>query len=267
FTEPRPALGLKAEYIGLTSVNLTWVVNDTVSNSCMYRIEVVNDTSDRNVTSSVTKAEVTELIPGTKYTFTVFVIVNDSQTKEVSISLYTKPSPVLDLRAEYVGMTVVNLTWAVNDSASSSYTYRIEVVSDTPDRNVTSSVTEAEVTGLIPGTEYTFTVFSVANDGQTEGEGVSISLYTKPSPVLNLKAEYVGMTVVNLTWAVNDSASSSYTYRIEVVSDTPDRNVTSSVTEAEVTGLIPGTEYTFTVFSVANDGQTEGEGVSISLYT
>ncbi|NXI48433.1 PTPRJ phosphatase, partial [Galbula dea] len=269
YTKPSPVLDLKAEYVDVTWVNLTWAVNDTVSNTYTYRIEVVSVAPDRNVTSSLTKAEITELIPGTKYTFTVFSVANDGQTEGegVSISLYTKPSPVLDLRAEYVGMTVVNLTWAVNDSASSSYTYRIEVVSDTPDRNVTSSVTEAEVTGLIPGTEYTFTVFSVANDGQTEGEGASISLYTKPSPVLDLRAEYVGMTVVNLTWAVNDSASSSYTYRIEVVSDTPDRNVTSSVTEAEVTGLIPGTEYTFTVFSVANDGQTEGEGVSISLYT
>ncbi|NXH66404.1 PTPRJ phosphatase, partial [Hydrobates tethys] len=272
FTEPSPVLDLKAEYVGVTSVNLTWAVNDSAaSNSYTYRIEVVSGTSVRNLTSSVTKAEITELIPGTMYNFTVFAVAADGQAEGegLSIRLYTKPSPVLDLKAEYVGVTSVNLTWAVNDSAASnSYTYRIEVVSGTSVRNLTSSVTKAEITELIPGTMYNFTVFAVAADGQAEGEGLSIRLYTKPSPVLDLKAEYVGVTSVNLTWAVNDSAASnSYTYRIEVVSGTSVRNLTSSVTKAEITELIPGTMYNFTVFAVAADGQAEGEGLSIRLYT
>ncbi|XP_040985193.1 receptor-type tyrosine-protein phosphatase eta isoform X5 [Aquila chrysaetos chrysaetos] len=269
YTKPSPVLDLKAEYVGVTSVNLTWMVNDATSNSYTYRIEVISGTSVRNLTSSVTKAEITELIPGTMYNFTVFAVVADGQTEGegVSISLYTKPSPVHDLKAEYVGVTSVNLTWAVSNAASNSYTYRIEVISDTSVRNLTSSVTKVEITELIPGTMYNFTVFAVAADGQTEGEGVSISLYTKPSPVLDLKAEYVGVTSVNLTWMVNDATSNSYTYRIEVISGTSVRNLTSDVTKAEITELIPGTMYNFTVFAVAADGQTEGEGLSISLYT
>ena len=81
-------------------------------------------------------------------------------------------------------MTSVNLSWAVNDTASNSYTYRIEVVSGTSVRNLTSSVTEAAITDLIPGTMYNLTVFAVAADDQTEGEGVSISLYTSKSQFL-----------------------------------------------------------------------------------
>ncbi|XP_075019139.1 receptor-type tyrosine-protein phosphatase eta isoform X1 [Calonectris borealis] len=266
-TQPSPVLDLRAEYVGVTSVNLTWAVNDNASNSYTYRIEVVNGTSVRNLMSNVTKAEITELIPGTLYNFTVFAVVNNDETEGVSIRLYSKPSPVLDLGAEYVGVTSVNLTWAVNDNASNSYTYRIEVVSGTSVRNLTSNVTKAGITKLIPGTMYNFTVFAVAADGQTEGEGVSLRLYTKPSPVLDLRAEYVGVTSVNLTWAVNDNASNSYTYRIEVVSGTSVRNLTSNVTKAGITKLIPGTMYNFTVFAVAADGQTEGEGVSLRLYT
>ena len=97
---------------------------------------------------------------------------------------FTEPSPVLDLKAEYVGVTSVSFTWVVNDAASNSYTYRIEVVNGTSVRNVTSSVTKVEITELIPGTMYNFTVFAVAADGQTEGEGVSISLYTSKSRFL-----------------------------------------------------------------------------------
>ncbi|XP_061236457.1 receptor-type tyrosine-protein phosphatase eta isoform X6 [Neopsephotus bourkii] len=268
-TQHSSVLTLKADYVGTTSVSLSWTVNNATSNSDMYRIEVVSGTTVRNLTSNVTEAAITELIPGTVYSFTVFAVTADDQTEGegVSISLYTKPSPVLDLKAHYVGVTSVNLSWAVNDTASNSYTYRIEVVSGTSIMNLTSSVTEAAITELIPGTMYTFTVFAVAADGQTEGEGVSISLYTKPSPVFDLKAEYVGVTSVNLSWAVNDTASNSCTYRIEVVSGTSVMNLTSSVTEAAITALIPGTMYSFTVFAVTADGQTEGEGVSISLYT
>uniref|UniRef100_A0A8B9QDT0 Receptor-type tyrosine-protein phosphatase eta n=1 Tax=Apteryx owenii TaxID=8824 RepID=A0A8B9QDT0_APTOW len=81
-------------------------------------------------------------------------------------------------------------------------------------------------------------------------------------------AVYVDQTYVNLTWTVSDTASNSCTYRIEIKSDgTADRNLTSNVTEAEIADLHPGMLYKFTVFAVAADAQTEGEGVPLSLYT
>ncbi|XP_071665060.1 receptor-type tyrosine-protein phosphatase eta isoform X2 [Patagioenas fasciata] len=269
YTELSRVHDLKAEYVGMTSVNLTWAVNNTASNSYTYRIEVGNGTSVRNLTSNVTEVEITELMPGTMYNFTVFVVAADGETEGegLSISLYTKPSQVYDLKAEYVGMTSVNLTWAVSDTASNSYVYRIEVGNGTSVRDLTSSVAEVEITELMPGTMYNFTVFAVAADGETEGERLSISLYTKPSPVLDPKVEYIGVTSVNLTWTVSDAASNTYTYRIEVGNGTSVRNLTSNVAEAEITELIPGTMYNFTVFAVAADAETEGEGVSISQYT
>ncbi|XP_058716080.1 receptor-type tyrosine-protein phosphatase eta isoform X2 [Poecile atricapillus] len=264
-----PIYGLTAESIGVTSVILKWVVNDSASNSYTYRIEVVNDTFVKNLTSSDTKAEITELIPGTLYNFTVFAVAEDNETEGVSISLYTRSSPIVDLKAESIGVTSVVLKWVVDDSASNSYTYRIEVVNDTFVKNLTSSDTKAEITELIPGTLYNFTVFAVAADNETEGEGRSMGLYTRPSRVHDLKAE-TGVTSVILKWMVNDSASNSYTYRVEVVNgtnDTPVKNLTSSETKAEIAELIPGTLYNFTVFPIAEDNDTEGEGSSIKLYT
>ncbi|CAN8214728.1 unnamed protein product [Coccothraustes coccothraustes] len=273
YTRPSPVLDLKAESIGVTSVTLKWVVNDSASDTYTYRIEVVNGTNDtpvKNVTSNETRAEITELIPGTPYNFTVFAVAADNETGGgVSIFLYTRPSPVLDLKAESIGVTSVTLKWVVNDSTSDTYTYRIEVVNGTngtPVNNVTSKETRAEITGLIPGTPYNFTVFAVAADNET-GEGVSIFLYTRPSPVVDLKAESIGVTSATLIWVVNDDDSDTYTYRIEVVNGTFVNNVTSKETRAEITELIPGTLYNFTVFAVAADNETEGEGVSIHLYT
>ncbi|XP_031967356.1 receptor-type tyrosine-protein phosphatase eta isoform X10 [Corvus moneduloides] len=261
--EPSPIGSLTAEYIGVTSVILTWSVDNTTSKPEKSRVEIVNVAPVEIFND--TKAEITELIPGTMYSFTVYAVVNGNDTEGVSLSLYTKPSSVVDLEAEYVGVTSVILKWMVNDNASDSYTYRIQFVNDTK-RNLTFNDTKAEITELIPGTMYNFTVFAVAADDKTEGEGVSIDLYTKPSSVVDLEAEYVGVTSVILKWVMNDNASDSYTYRIEVVNDTK-RNLTFNDTKAEITELIPGTMYNFTVFAVAADDKTEGEGVSIDLYT
>uniref|UniRef100_A0A8C3C769 Receptor-type tyrosine-protein phosphatase eta n=1 Tax=Cairina moschata TaxID=8855 RepID=A0A8C3C769_CAIMO len=178
----------------------------------------------------------------------------------------TQHGQVYDLQVVDVGVTSVNLMWKVNDSTLANYTYRIEVVNGTSIRSENSSDPETKITGLLPGTNYNFTVFAVAADGQTEG-GASISQYTKPSKVDDLQVVDVGETFVNLTWRANDNASDSYTYRIEVANGTSFWNETSNVTEAKITELIPGTNYNFTVFAVAADGQTEGEGVSISQYT
>ncbi|XP_061855991.1 receptor-type tyrosine-protein phosphatase eta isoform X2 [Colius striatus] len=265
--KPSPVHGLTAEHVGVTSVNLKWMVNDSDSNSSTYRVEVGNDTKVWNVMSNDPTAEITELLPGTLYSFTVFAVINDSQTEGVSISLYTKPSPVHGLTAEHVGVTSVNLPWMVNDPASESYSYRVEVGNGTNVWNHWFNGTTAEITELLPGTLYNFTVFAAVNDSQTEGEGMSISLYTKPSPVHGLTAEYVGVTSVNLTWMVNDPASDSYTYRVEVGNGTNVWNHWFNDTTAEITELLPGTLYSFTVFAAVNDSQTEGEGVSISLYT
>ncbi|NXR83556.1 PTPRJ phosphatase, partial [Pycnonotus jocosus] len=276
YTRPSRVLDLQAESIGVTSVTLKWVVNDSASDTYTYRIEVVNGTNGtlvKNLTLSDTKAEIKELIPGTMYIFTVFAVAADNGTGEgVSIDLYTRPSQVLDLQAESIGVTSVTLKWVVNDSASDTYTYRIEVVNGTNGtlvKNLTLSDTKAEIMELIPGTMYIFTVFAVAADNET-GEGVSIDLCTRPSRVLDLQAESIGVTSVTLKWVVNDSASDTYTYRIEVVNGTNGtlvKNLTLSDTKAEITELIPGTMYIFTVFAVAADNETEGEGASIDQYT
>lgn len=59
-------------------------------------------------------------------------------------------------------MTSVKLKWVVGENASDlNMTYRIDVLNVTGGKllmNQTTSETEAEITGLIPGTLYDFTV-------------------------------------------------------------------------------------------------------------
>uniref|UniRef100_A0A8C8AIU0 Receptor-type tyrosine-protein phosphatase eta n=1 Tax=Otus sunia TaxID=257818 RepID=A0A8C8AIU0_9STRI len=174
------------------------------------------------------------------------LILKASHTERVDVLSFTEPSPVVDIKAKYVGMTSVNLTWVVNSTASSSYTYRIEVVNGTSVRNLTSSVTEVEITDLIPGTMYRFTVFSVAADGRTEGEGSSISLYTGKSRFLARLFLVVCILLIDDTY--------NYTCRLEIQSHgSSSRNQTSSVTRAVNIDIIPGAFSIFIVFVGVSD--------------
>lgn len=85
---------------------------------------------------------------------------------------------MLDLKAEYVGVTSVNLTWTVNDTALTLYTYRIEVRNANSISNEMSNINKIEITGLIPGTSYNFKVFATPVNSTTEEEGLSLNLYT-----------------------------------------------------------------------------------------
>ncbi|NWY58711.1 PTPRJ phosphatase, partial [Chionis minor] len=104
---------------------------------------------------------------------------------------FTGPSPVEGLKVTYVGVTSVNLTWRGSNNTSNSYTYRIDVANGSSAWNVTFNGTEVEITDLIPGTLYNFTVFAAVNDSQTEGEGVSIPQYTIPFSVNSFQCEPV----------------------------------------------------------------------------
>ena len=102
---------------------------------------------------------------------------------------FPEPRAVLDLKAEYVGVTSVNLTWTVNDTALTAYTYRIEVRNATSIRNETSNINKIEITGLIPGTSYNFKVFATPVNNTTEEEGLSLNLYTSKELLVPLNSK------------------------------------------------------------------------------
>ncbi|XP_017667881.1 PREDICTED: receptor-type tyrosine-protein phosphatase eta isoform X1 [Lepidothrix coronata] len=261
-TLPSPIYDLKTKYVGMTSVILTWLVNSTASNSC--RIEYGNDTFMKSLMTTETEIEITELIPGTMYNFIVIALEGGSETEGVPLRVYTKPSPVLDLKAEYVGVTSVNLTWEVNDTASNSYTYRIEVTEDMTVRNVTSTDRKAEITDLIPGTMYSFTVFAVVADNETEGEGRSIDLYTKPASVNSFWCEPVAkQPFLMLKWKCPSGNSSGFKIIISNISnsgkneeDAPPCMGEGSEETFKTKSLDYFTTYNVTIITVSNGSES-----------
>uniref|UniRef100_A0A7M4FGL7 Receptor-type tyrosine-protein phosphatase eta n=1 Tax=Crocodylus porosus TaxID=8502 RepID=A0A7M4FGL7_CROPO len=275
YTKPSPVFDIQPVDISTDQVNLTWKNNDSAAHNYTYEIEIFKDGNStlRTERTQITGAVITGLEPGTLYNFTIYPLAPDNTTKGDgnSVIVYTKPSPVFDIQPVDISTDQVNLTWKNNDSAAHNYTYEVEIFKDGNStlRTERTQITGAVITGLEPGTLYNFTIYPLAADNTTKGDGKSMLVYTKPSPVFDIQPIDISTDQVNLTWKNNDSAAHNYTYEIEIFKDGNSalRTETTQITGAVITGLEPGTLYNFTIYPLAPDSRTKGDGNSVTVYT
>ncbi|XP_019407278.1 PREDICTED: receptor-type tyrosine-protein phosphatase eta isoform X7 [Crocodylus porosus] len=271
--KPSPVFDIQPIDISTDQVNLTWKNNDSAAHNYTYEIEIFKDGNSalRTETTQITGAVITGLEPGTLYNFTIYPLAPDSRTKGDgnSVTVYTKPSPVFDIQPIDISTDYVILTWKNNDSAADSYTYEILRDGASFPNNTIFQKRQAVITGLKPVTLYNFTIYPLVPDNATKGDGNSTTVYTKPSPVFDIQPIDISTDQVNLTWKNNDSAAHNYTYEIEIFKDGNSalRTETTQITGAVITGLEPGTLYNFTIYPLAPDSRTKGDGNSVTVYT
>ncbi|XP_070813531.1 receptor-type tyrosine-protein phosphatase eta-like [Pituophis catenifer annectens] len=269
FTKPSPVSSIHANHLNSTSIILTWTNEDVNALTYIYKILEKGPDFHNDMFSNTGNTIVSNLQPGTLYSFEIAAQINGTNitgdTQE--ISLYTKPSPVYDIKAENITTTSVDLKWKNNDTNSSSYTYQIHI--DGPDHsyNETSDTTYVSIPYLKPGTSYRFEIYAQLDDNKTKGDPSEIKVYTKPSPVYDIKAENITTTSLDLTWKNNDTNSSSYTYQIHI--DGPDHsyNETSDTTYVSIPYLKPGTSYRFEIYAQLDDNKTKGDPSERNVYT
>ncbi|TFK08664.1 Receptor-type tyrosine-protein phosphatase eta [Platysternon megacephalum] len=269
-TKPSAVSELKVINIGTREVTLAWQNSDAEASKYTYWIL----SSPKNITSPDKSATITGLEPGTLYEITVFAQIAGTEGDATTIKTYTKPSPVSDIQPANIGTEQVTLMWKNNDAAAPNYTYVIYTDGNgiSPTRNQTSQNKSAEIVGLQPGTPYNFTIVPLAADNMTKGDLTVKRLYTRPNPVFDLKVINISTTEVNLRWQNNDTAASQYTYIVVteengfLTNKSNTYQLTTTVFGARITGLIPGTSYTFTVFPQAGDKITGGNRKNITYY-
>lgn len=167
--------------------------------------------------------------------------------------VFKKEVPVSSLHSTLQTETSVDLEWTVPDGVSGIEGYEITkdgiTVSDATYRTVTSDTYTATVDGLLPGTIYHFAVSGLDGGGQRVGDSREITVATRddtpPSaPVLSYTS--VTDTSIALKWSessdnVGVSGYSLYRDGQWVTS------VSASVYSQTLDGLIPATEYVFSV--------------------
>ncbi|MGH0168079.1 UNVERIFIED_CONTAM: hypothetical protein FKN15_067450 [Acipenser sinensis] len=260
FTKPDIVVNLTAENITTTSIALSWSVRN--GNAIGYRVEAIGDPS-KNLTVNTLFTEITGLVPGSNYTLRIIALAADNVTEgdAVTITIFTKPDIVVNLTAENITTTSIALSWSVRNG--NAIGYRVEAIGD-PSKNLTVNTLFTEITGLVPGSNYTLRIIALAADNVTEGDAVTITIFTKPDIVVNLTAENITTTSIALSWSVRNG--NAIGYRVEAIGD-PSKNLTVNTLFTEITGLVPGSNYTLRIIALAADNVTEGDAVTITIFT
>lgn len=85
-SEPLPVTNLTASPVGTTEMRLSWFYQRNNKSLYLYNVSV---NGERWIQSSINTTQVSDLIPGNNYTFTVQAVVNGMISETVAISAFT----------------------------------------------------------------------------------------------------------------------------------------------------------------------------------
>ncbi|XP_048040801.1 receptor-type tyrosine-protein phosphatase eta-like [Megalobrama amblycephala] len=264
-TKPNPPEALSVSGQTNGSISLLWskplsMDGLNVSYEVSYRSSLSGVNLTLHQTTSLT-ATLTNLLSGSQYDIAVVTIgVKDLRSSLVNLTAYTVPNAVQKLVVSTVSTSSVNLTWLPLNGTSNLFSYSVSISS--PDQTLSTTSNNYQITQLQPGTPYNCSVRTLIIVASISGPSQFIQCNTKPLPVTNLTASPVGTTEMRLSWFYQRNNKSSYLYNVSVNGE---RWIQTSNETTQISDLIPGNNYTFTVQAVVNG--MISEPVAISAFT
>ncbi|XP_066217649.1 receptor-type tyrosine-protein phosphatase eta [Saccopteryx leptura] len=250
YTRPSPVSNLQVTSVTTRSISLAWSSNDSHS----FRVLTTQDGAGPppvEKTTSHTHIVIGDLLPGTKYCFEIFPRGPDgTEGDSKTVCSTTDTSAVFDIHVARVTTTEMWLEWQSTDDAS-DYIYHLYLESEHGSIQTNSSYKNITLEGLTPGTLYNITIVPEVNG--VRGNSNSTAQYTRPSSVSNIET-VTGTTEATFRWQSSDAASRTYTYRLLITQDGNASKNTEiitgpGVTQATVTELVPGSQYTVSIFA------------------
>ncbi|XP_059191053.1 receptor-type tyrosine-protein phosphatase eta isoform X2 [Centropristis striata] len=263
-TFPNPPGPIMVQSQTVTSITFTWSVPEGMGHN-QYNFSV--STSNGSVLTGNSWFLLDNLQSGSPYNISVVTVgVRDYESSAVTAENYTRPYSVINLRHTDITTNAVTLEW---EQPESKATYKYVVQTTNGSSLFETKVvldTRDTITGLLSGSNYSFTVTTQTADG-TEAAPVTRSYFTRPYSIGSIKAETVNTTAVNLTWAPPLEYKPEYTYEVNTSGCvSQNKTLPLSADAAVISELTPGTQCTFCVFVRAADG-IEGEANCTYPYT
>lgn len=178
----------------------------------------------------------------------------------------TAPAAPGSLKAQAVSPNEIRLTWSDNSANEDSFRVEQSINGSFREIQVTAAnATTVQITGLQAGTAYTFRVRAANAYGNSAYSNVvTATTPAAPVPGLSAPSELVATaastTEIRLTW--KDNSTNEESFLIEKISNGVFKQFKmtgSNITAVKITGLTPGTSYTFRVRAAT--------GTTYSAYT
>ncbi|XP_073797528.1 receptor-type tyrosine-protein phosphatase H isoform X2 [Danio rerio] len=199
---------------------------------------------------STVEHTVKSLSPGTKYTFTLYTVFEGLKSSGFSFSNVTVPPNVESVSVIAQSENEITLQWK-KDKAEYFYELRYEDKVETPPS--TQSTVEYLVKSLSPGTKYAFTLYTVFEG--LKSSGFSFSAVTVPLDIIGFSVIGRNETALTLQWT---KEKDEYTYELEKSDVETHISFTDTTVVCVITSLSPGTEYSYTLYTVFEGVKSHG---------
>jgi titin len=261
YSPPAAPSGLSASAVSNTQIDLTWTNNATnaVSVEVDRSPDGTNFTNIASLGSGATTYPATGLSGNTQYWFRVRAKNPAGEAPSNVANATTLPDPPgvpQNFAASAVEATTLTLSWSAPGSGGAVGNYELQL--PVAPNTVTQTGTTYNVTGLTPGTNYTFGVRAQNAGGVSNF--VNTAALTKPGKPTGLSASTpapaTGITQLNLSWTSPGGVVDAYEVDQATSSGGPWTTVANNVTATNyaATGLTANTTYFFRVRAKNSSG-------------
>ena len=239
-TIPGTPTGLGYSGTTTTGTTLGWTAQNGASSYNIYQ-------GGTKIGSSTSASfSVTGLSAGTQYTFGVSSVNATGESPQATVSLTTVPLAPGGLSSENTTATGTTILW---DSTKGASSYNVYEGSTKIATGVTA--TSYNVTGLTASTSYTFYVTAVSNGGES-AKSTALDVTTRIAPPTGVHITASTTTSLTVSWTASTGATS---YNLYEDGSKVETGITG--TSYDVTGLTPGSGYSFYVTAVNSAGESQ----------